>query len=336
MFNTGNLFMVFELLISSLAGITAYVTESNALTEFDFENAELLTKDELYNPNALSLEEVNKHRSDIRGPVASKRRFRRNGINKPAKLWPGGKIPYSISPHYTNLERALLARAVKQYHDKTCLRFIPRPPYEGNYLFIGKVDGCFSEVGRTNGVQVLSLDDGCLEYTTIIHEMMHVVGFYHEHAAIDQFGKVDLTKTSYYGQPYDYRSILHYDSLAFSKNGFPTMLPKERGFSSTIGNAKDFSEIDLAKINRMYSCPEAYFTSSTQPRIQSSMPFSQTLKRYEMPHMDDRYFDEFSVKMGHKNCKDRIAGCWMTQDRCHSQALFILMKTLCAKTCKLC
>lgn len=26
------------------------------------------------------------------------------------------------------------------------------------------------------------------------------------------------------------------------------------GFASTIGNAKDFSEIDLAKINRMYKC----------------------------------------------------------------------------------
>ncbi|VDM13165.1 unnamed protein product [Wuchereria bancrofti] len=106
--------MVLELFISCLTDINAYVLESTALTEFDFENAELLTKDELYNPNALSLEEVNKHRSDIRGPIASKRRFRRNGINKPAKLWPGGKIPYSISSHYTNLERALLARAIKQ------------------------------------------------------------------------------------------------------------------------------------------------------------------------------------------------------------------------------
>uniref|UniRef100_A0A0R3RHF0 Metalloendopeptidase n=1 Tax=Elaeophora elaphi TaxID=1147741 RepID=A0A0R3RHF0_9BILA len=335
------------------SGIDAHVLGSIALTELDFENAELLTKDELYNPNALSLEEVNKHRSDIRGPVASRKRFRRNGINKPAKLWPGGKIPYSISPHYTNLERALLARAIKQYHDKTCLRFVPRSLYEGDYLFIGKVDGCFSEVGRTNGVQVLSLDDGCLEYTTIIHEMMHVIGFYHEHerwdrddyinifwknidrTAIDQFGKVDLTKTSYYGQPYDYRSILHYDSLAFSKNGFPTMLPKQKGFATTIGNAKDFSEIDLAKINRMYGCPEAYI-ASLQPRAQSSMIYSPLLKRHEVSAVDDQYFDKFSTEMENKNCKDRIAACWMTQDRCHSQALFILMKTLCAKTCKLC
>ncbi|VDK79554.1 unnamed protein product [Litomosoides sigmodontis] len=318
MFCIGNLFMVAELLISCFKGIDAHSLGSVTLTKFDFENAEMLTKDELHNPNALSLEEVNKHRSDIRGPVASRRRFRRNGISKPAKLWPGGKIPYSISPHYTNLERALLARAIKQYHDKTCLRFVPRSPYEGDYLFIGKVDGCFSEVGRTSGVQVLSLDNGCLEYTTIIHEMMHVIGFYHEHerwdrddyinifwknidrTAIDQFGKVDLTKTSYYGQPYDYRSILHYDSLAFSKNGFPTMLPKQKGFATTIGNAKDFSEIDLTKINRMYRCPEAY-TSSLQPRAQSSMIYSPLLKQHEVPLVDDRNFDEFSAKMEHKS-----------------------------------
>ncbi|KAM3723215.1 Zinc metalloproteinase nas-7 [Dirofilaria immitis] len=353
MCNIGNLFMVLELFISYLSGIGAHVLGSIALTELDFENAELLTKDELYNPNALSLEEINNHRSDIRGPAAFNKRFRRNGISKPAKLWPGGKIPYSISPYYTNLERALLAKAVKQYHDKTCLRFVPRSAYEGDYLFIGKVDGCFSEVGRTNGVQVLSLDDGCLEYTTIIHEMMHVVGFYHEHerwdrddyinifwknidrTAIDQFGKVDLTKTSYYGQPYDYRSILHYDSLAFSKNGFPTMLPKQEGFASLIGNAKDFSEIDLAKINRMYRCSETH-TPSLQPRVQSSMIYLPNLKQYEAPLVNNRYFDEFSMKMEHKSCKDSISACWMILDRCHSQTLYILMKTLCAKTCKLC
>lgn len=31
-------------------------------------------------------------------------------------------------------------------------------------------------------------------------------------------------------------------------------LTKFLGYASTIGNAKDFSDIDLAKINRMYKC----------------------------------------------------------------------------------
>ncbi|CAD5215036.1 unnamed protein product [Bursaphelenchus okinawaensis] len=241
----------------------------DVLSEQDFTNAEHLLKDEIFR-DSIPIETVNDYKSDIRGPVADRKRFKRNGVSRTTKLWPQGKIPYAISPHYTTHERALLARAVKQYHEKTCIRFVPRVGGEGDYLFIGKVDGCFSEVGRTSGVQVLSLDNGCMEYATIIHEMMHVVGFYHEHerwdrdafidiiwqnidrGALDQFGKVDLSKTSYYGQPYDYKSILHYDSLAFSKNGFPTMLPKKP--ATTIGNAKDFSDVDLAKINRMYKC----------------------------------------------------------------------------------
>ncbi|VDD96610.1 unnamed protein product [Enterobius vermicularis] len=270
-------------------------------------------------PTTMTLEDVNKHRSDIRSPPGSKRRFKRNGVSRAAKLWPNARIPYTISSQYTSHERALLARAVKEYHDKTCIKFVPRTSGEDDYLFIGKVDGCFSEVGRTSGVQVLSLDNGCLEYATIIHEMMHVVGFYHEHerwdrddyidiiwqnidrAALDQFGKVDLSKTSYYGQPYDYKSILHYDSLAFSKNGYPTMLPKQKGYASTIGNAKDFSEIDLAKINRMYDCQNKQYGGI-------------------------RFAD----------CEDRITVCWWSQDRCHSPRLHNMMKALCAKTCNFC
>uniref|UniRef100_A0A915B5Y3 Metalloendopeptidase n=1 Tax=Parascaris univalens TaxID=6257 RepID=A0A915B5Y3_PARUN len=349
--------LVFAVLISFFTGSDEYIFETIALTEADFMNADQLTKDELWSNDAVRLEDVNHYRSDIRGPTASRTRFRRNGVSRMAKLWPGGKIPYAISPHYTSHERALLARAVKQYHKKTCVRFVPRSPGEPDYLFIGKVDGCFSEVGRTSGVQVLSLDNGCMEYATIIHEMMHVVGFYHEHerwdrdnyidiiwqnidrGALDQFGKVDLSKTSYYGQPYDYRSILHYDSLAFSKNGFPTMLPKQKGFASTIGNAKDFSEIDLAKINRMYGCAERISGSLPFARAQSSPLYSPNLKRYEGPYFEEQYLDGFVSKSHPEeraSCEDRITVCWWTQERCHLPSLKSMMRSLCARTCDLC
>uniref|UniRef100_A0A0N4ZNR4 Metalloendopeptidase n=1 Tax=Parastrongyloides trichosuri TaxID=131310 RepID=A0A0N4ZNR4_PARTI len=264
----------------------------------------MLTKDDLKPPN-IPLEAINNYRTDIRGPIASARRHRRNGVSRQTKLWPNAVIPYAISPHYTSHERALLARAVKQYHEKTCIRFVPRTPGQTDYLFIGKVDGCFSEVGRTSGVQVLSLDNGCMEYPTIIHEMMHVVGFYHEHerwdrdsyidiiwqnidrGALDQFGKVDLSKTSYYGQGYDYKSILHYDSLAFSKNGLPTMLPKVTAMATTIGNAKDFSEIDLKKINRMYKCRDYLDMEESNENVNLNIPSNAralAVPIYNPPH----------------------------------------------------
>uniref|UniRef100_A0A914PTF2 Metalloendopeptidase n=1 Tax=Panagrolaimus davidi TaxID=227884 RepID=A0A914PTF2_9BILA len=102
---------------------------------------------------------------------------------------------------------------------------------------------------------------------------MHSVGFYHEHErwdrdkfiqimwhnidrdAYDQFGKVDLTESSYYGQPYDYQSIMHYDSMAFSKNGFETLIARTPEMTAVIGSAIDFSPVDLVKIRQMYQCP---------------------------------------------------------------------------------
>ncbi|KAH7731762.1 CBN-NAS-7 protein [Aphelenchoides avenae] len=346
--------LLIHIMLPAATHVALAYLPSEGLTEEDFANAEKLTKEQIYSVST-PLEEVNRNKPDIRTPYA--KRQKRNGVSRSAKLWPSARIPYAISPHYNTHERALLAKAVKQYHDKSCIRFVPRSPGEGDYLFIGKVDGCFSEVGRTSGVQVLSLDNGCMEYPTIIHEMMHVVGFYHEHerwdrdefidiiwqnidrGALDQFGKVDLSKTSYYGQPYDYKSILHYDSLAFSKNGFPTMLPKTAGLASTIGNAKDFSEIDLAKINRMYKCDQRrQLTAPTgQPKAQISPIYSANFhKVFERPPPVDghTYFDE--EKPRSSACEDRITVCWWTQDRCYSPNIYMVMKNLCARTCRFC
>ncbi|CAD6192166.1 unnamed protein product [Caenorhabditis auriculariae] len=336
-------------LTSSALANTDPLDGLQSLNLADFEHAEKLTKEELFGKH-IPLEVVNDFKSDIR----NSRRHKRNGVSRAAKLWPNARIPYAISPHYSPHERALLAKAVKQYHEKTCIRFVPRAAGEPDYLFIGKVDGCFSEVGRTSGVQVLSLDNGCMEYATIIHEMMHVVGFYHEHerwdrdnfidiiwqnidrGALDQFGKVDLSKTSYYGQPYDYKSILHYDSLAFSKNGFPTMLPKLK--SATIGNARDFSDVDIAKINRMYNCPVEKSVTAPFARARHSPIYSPHQNKYEdRPKLPLKAYDSISYNTNKpERCEDRITVCWWTADRCRSPAIYTVMTSLCPKTCKFC
>lgn len=93
--------------------IDAEVFEAVSLTDEDFANAEKLTKEDIY-LHGLPIEAINGYKPDIRGPVADKKRFRRNGVSRPTKLWPHARIPYAISPHYSTHERALLARAVKQ------------------------------------------------------------------------------------------------------------------------------------------------------------------------------------------------------------------------------
>lgn len=50
------------------------------------------------------------------------------------------------------------------------------------------------------------------------------------------------------GESYDYRSIMHYDSTAFSKNGKDTITTVVNGFTSVIGQATDLSKNDIIKV----------------------------------------------------------------------------------------
>lgn len=48
---------------------------------------------------------------------------------------------------------------------------------------------------------------------------------------------------------------MHYDSAAFSRNGKNTIETVEDGFTQIIGAAKDLSELDVVKLNKLYQCP---------------------------------------------------------------------------------
>ncbi|CAL2040211.1 unnamed protein product [Caenorhabditis brenneri] len=312
------------------------------LTEKDFKNGEKLGEDHVA-AGAILWKQVFK-KGDIRGKAAWKldpknsESLRRNGVITGTRKWPNGRIPYVISNQYNDRERAVLARSFQAYHDKTCVRFVPRTAVDNDYLYIGKIDGCYSDVGRAGGRQELSLDNGCLQYDTAIHELMHSVGFYHEHErwdrdehitilwhnidreAYDQFGKVDLAESSYYGQLYDYYSIMHYDSLAFSKNGFETMVAKAPQMTAVIGAAIDFSPIDILKMNLMYQCSDV--------KLPTVVAVTEKPAVVPVPAP--------SVTVVEDDCRDRTNLCWRWIDRCKSFFFEQIMKEFCALSCGYC
>ncbi|XP_042871755.1 zinc metalloproteinase nas-4-like isoform X1 [Penaeus japonicus] len=194
----------------------------------------------------------------------------RNAMADMSRRWPNGVIPYVISSSYNTNERATIAMAIAQYHEKTCLRLVPRT-IERDYIHILKGDGCSSSVGRVGGAQKVSLGPGCLYVGIVMHELMHVAGFWHEQSRQDRdnyitinklnvqhgmwynFAKYSWDKIQTLGVGYDTGSIMHYGPYAFAKDrSRPTIIPRQTGVE--IGQRIGFSTKDILKLQKMYNC----------------------------------------------------------------------------------
>ncbi|CCD63206.1 Metalloendopeptidase [Caenorhabditis elegans] len=205
--------------------------------------------------------------------VEENNKLGRNAIKQIYRRWPNNEIPYTLSSQYGSYARSVIANAMNEYHTKTCVKFVARDPSKHHdYLWIHPDEGCYSLVGKTGGKQPVSLDSGCIQVGTIVHELMHAVGFFHEQSrqdrdsyidvvwqnvmngADDQFEKYNLNVISHLDEPYDYASIMHYGPYAFSGSGKKTLVPKKSG-SERMGQRVKFSDIDVRKINKLYNCP---------------------------------------------------------------------------------
>ncbi|KAL3068490.1 hypothetical protein niasHT_030781 [Heterodera trifolii] len=197
-----------------------------------------------------------------------------NALRNRQLIWPKGVVPYELDMAFSLSEARLLQRVFRTYRRRTfgCIRFRPRRNGEMDYLSIVKGNGCYSQVGKTGGKQELSLGRGCLFNETITHELMHSLGFWHEHSRADrdehivirwenilpgmdsQFDIVSSAIQDTLGEPYDYRSIMHYGSSAFSRNGRNTLEAVADEFTNVIGTAMELSEMDVSKIMKLYRC----------------------------------------------------------------------------------
>lgn len=79
--------------------------------------------------------------------------------------------------------------AIKDLEDHTCLRFRPKATGDSHHIILTSMGGCWSYVGRQDDRpdgQELSLSPLCWEKSTIQHEIMHALGFFHEHSRFDR------------------------------------------------------------------------------------------------------------------------------------------------------
>uniref|UniRef100_A0A0K0F2K0 Metalloendopeptidase n=1 Tax=Strongyloides venezuelensis TaxID=75913 RepID=A0A0K0F2K0_STRVS len=271
-----------------------------------------------------------------------------NSLKNKQLIWPNGVVPYVLDEAFTPSEVSELLKSFSTYKQLTCIRFIERTNQK-DYLNIIKGYGCYSQVGRTGGKQELSLGRGCLFHEIIIHELMHSLGFWHEHSRFDrndhikiiwenilpgmksQFDIISPALQDTQGEPYDYQSIMHYDSTAFSKNGKNTIETKIDGFTDVIGSSVMFSKHDIIKINKLYMCK----VEKTKENTKESSEKEETGNK--------RIIDEGSGEGGEMEistvsptCQDHFIDCPVFKSYCKRASFFYVMKSYCPFTCNHC
>ncbi|KJH53700.1 astacin [Dictyocaulus viviparus] len=212
-------------------------------------------------------------------------------------LWPGGVVPYEIAPHYNEWEKSVILSAMAEFPKHTCISFRPRNQYDRYYLTINKyynLERCFSFIGRQTSYVFrtpegnietrMRLDPSCLRVNgrgTVMHELMHIIGFYHEHQRDDRDPRIRGSRThynykiyprstTYYMGPYDPTSLMHYN------------------FPGIVYPRSYFSPSDIYRINTLYRCAEKKPIQSLRKTTSLPRRFSEVGK---VPIVDSNDLD---------------------------------------------
>ena len=201
-----------------------------------------------------------------------RRRDKRDARRDREYLWLDKIVPYEIRPELTD-STEMIVKAMKEISTHSCIKFVKRTT-QPNWIQFVRKSGCWSSVGKvfwTAGPQEISLGVNCIYKGTIMHEILHSLGFWHEQSRPDRnqyievfwenidpgelhnFKKYGHTVADVLGATYDYKSIMHYGSTSFSINGKKT-LQAMHDPNMILGQREGLSATDKVQLNTLYDC----------------------------------------------------------------------------------
>ncbi|XP_035679789.1 zinc metalloproteinase nas-15-like isoform X1 [Branchiostoma floridae] len=251
-------------------------------------------------------------------------------------LWTGRTVPYTFNRvvAYNSAKSNAINAAIRQFHSRTCIRFVRRTN-QRDYIEFASLGGCFSNVGRNGGRQQVSIGNGCEQVGTVIHEILHALGFWHEQSRPDRdsyvriqwanipqsvrynFQKYTSREVNSLGSAYDIGSVMHYGSYAFSFNRRPTITDTAGRPITT--QRRGFSNSDLTQLAALYRCSNTGGGGTGTGGGGTGTGGGGT-------------------GTGNGNCVDRNNNCnsWSRQGYCASSRYRQYMQTNCRKACNLC
>ena len=133
------------------------------------------------------------------------------------------------------------------------------------WLIIIVLNRCRSYVGRIH-LNYLQPISPCPFLEAALHEIGHVIGFWHEQNRRDRDKYININRqniqpgkefrfeikndTNSLGVTYDFNSIMHYTERAFAKTGKITITAKEKDLE--LGNGVGLSPLDIKQTNLLY------------------------------------------------------------------------------------
>lgn len=161
-------------------------------------------------------------------------------VGRTGARWPNSTVYYAYDSSL--MDRLRVIEAIAHWEENTGIDFKVRGN-EPNYISFKKGEGCSSYVGMIGGKQEITVGKGC-DTGSVIHEIGHALGLWHEHSRIDRddylrvnFENIEEDKEhnfetyaqqkadgAEYTNNLDFQSIMMYPSYAFSKNGQPTLV----------------------------------------------------------------------------------------------------------------
>uniref|UniRef100_A0A7M5WZJ0 Metalloendopeptidase n=1 Tax=Clytia hemisphaerica TaxID=252671 RepID=A0A7M5WZJ0_9CNID len=226
----------------------------------------------------------------------------KRGVSTSIRLWRDQNtgvihIPYEIDSSIASSDHPKILRHISEMNEAIrCSQeaWKPKTPQDKHYVLFRNSAGCSSYLGITKfqdskdpskTYQPISLAAGCIRFNqgTVLHEMLHCMGFSHEQSRSDRdeyvtinwsniianrernFQKVSNMMDGSKETDYDYGSVLHYGRNSFGKtvNGVKqeTITPKDS--NAAIGQRNGMSKLDIEELNLIY-CPEAPETTSAE------------------------------------------------------------------------